>query len=612
MDKEIQDNKLYAMRHSTAHIMATAVRRLWPQAKLGVGPVIENGFYYDVDFGNDSVSQDDLAKIEKEMRKVIEEDQVFEIYELSMKDAQKWAKEAKQTYKLELLNDLNRSGTTVAKDLIPEEFGMVASGRGKITKVSFYRNGEFTDLCRGPHVASTGKVGVFKLTKVSGAYWRGNEKNPQLIRLYGVAFETEKDLKQYFTRLELAERNDHKRLGQKLEMFFFHETAPGMAYWLPKGVIVMNNLLEYWRQSQRESGYQEIVSPILNKKELYEISGHWEHYLDSMFIVNTLDNETYGLKPMNCPNAMIVYEFTSRSYKDLPLRLSDSDPIHRYELSGTLNGLLRARAFKQDDAHIFLREEQIRDEYERIFSLTERFYGLFGLDYSFRLGTRPDDFMGDPKVWETAEKELKTILNNSGRKFFVEEGDGAFYGPKIDILMKDALGRDWQMGTIQLDFHIPKNFRLSYVDENGKQKTPVVIHHVIYGAIDRFLAILIEHTAGNLPVWLAPEQIRLLTVNQEDSTVEFADTVLDKGKELGLRIEVDNSNESVGKKIRNAELMKVPYKVVIGEKEIKSGLLTPRVRKDISAGFKNDTLRVDSFLKTVKNESKSMVSKSSL
>jgi threonyl-tRNA synthetase len=603
---------LHAMRHSLAHIMATAITRLYPEVKLGIGPVVENGFYYDVDLGDTQLSEDDFAKIEAEMKKVVAEDQPFERFTMPVDEAITWAKDHHQPYKEELLNDLKRAGTTIAKDLNKEELGTVAAGDSQVDEVSFYRNGGFTDLCRGPHVASTGQVGAFKLMRVSGAYWRGKESNPQMQRVYGIGFASEKEVRQYLALLEEAKKRDHRKLGQELDLFFFHETAPGMPYWLPNGVVMYNELISFWREEHRKRNYQEIVSPLLNKSDLYVTSGHFDHYWDDMFTAKTEEDEEYGMKAMNCPNAMVVFKHKQRSYRELPLRLSDTDTLHRFEKSGTLNGLLRVREFRQDDAHIFVSEDQIRDEYQRVFEITELFYSIFGMEYSFRLGTRPDKFMGDPALWDRAETTLKAILEESGKDYFVEEGDGAFYGPKIDILMKDALGRPWQMGTIQLDFQQPLRFELKYTDKDGAEKTPIAIHRVIYGSLERFIGVLIEHLAGKFPVWLAAEQIRLITVNQEDKTVAFAQQIAEQAQTLGLRLTVDNDNESVGKKIRNAEVMKVPYSVVIGEKEIETGELTPRIRKDIAVSDESRSYTVEEFLKTVAHEAKSRVNKTSL
>ncbi len=603
--------ELHPMRHSLAHIMATAITRLWPEVKLGIGPVVENGFYYDIDLGDTKLSDENFSKIEAEMKKVIAEDQAFERFTKNIEEAIAWAQEAKQPYKEELLNDLKRAGTTVAKDLDADELGTIAEGDSKVEEVSFYRNGEFADLCRGPHVESTGKVGAFKLMRVSGAYWRGKESNPQMQRIYGVAFANEDDLKKYLIMLEEAKKRDHRKLGQELELFFFHETAPGMPYWLPNGVIMYNELVSFWREVHTERGYKEIVSPLLNKKELYQTSGHYDHYWSDMFTSETEDGELYGLKPMNCPNAMLVYKTKNRSYRDLPLRLSDTDTLHRYELSGALNGLFRVREFRQDDAHIFVTEEQIKEECKQIFEITELFYSIFGMSYSFRLGTRPEKFMGEPALWDKAEGMLKEVLEESKKEYFVEEGDGAFYGPKIDILMTDVLGRPWQMGTIQVDFQQPIRFGLKYTDKDGQEKTPVAVHRVIYGSLERFIGILIEHLGGKFPIWLAPEQARIITLNQETDIVDFAHTMADQARKLGVRVSVDSENESVGKKIRNAELMKIPYVAVVGPKEVESGELVPRIRKDIEVDVEHLPRTAYEFVKTIANEAKARINKTS-
>jgi len=609
----MNEDQLHAMRHSLAHITAQAVQHLWPEAKFGVGPVVENGFYYDIDLGDVTISESDFKRIEKEMRTIINKDYPFERTERSIDDALAWAEAAGQPYKTELLNDLRRDGTTSAKDLDGDVLGTTGVSENGVENVSFYTDGDFTDLCRGPHAESTGKVGAFKLMRVAGAYWRGKEGNPQMQRLYGVAFATKEKLAQYQMMLIEARKRDHRKLGQELDLFFFHETAPGMPYWLPNGVVLFNELVNFWREEHTKHDYQEIVSPLLNKSDLYKTSGHFDHYWEDMFTSKTDEGEEYGMKAMNCPNAMVVFKHKQRSYRDLPLRFGDTDTLHRNELSGTLNGLLRVREFRQDDAHIFVTEDQIKDEYERVLEITQKFYSIFGMDYSFRLGTRPDKFMGDVETWDRAESTLKDILGGSGKEFAIEEGDGAFYGPKIDIVMKDVLGRPWQMGTIQLDFQQPIRFDLKYTDNDGQEKTPIAIHRVIYGSLERFIGILIEHTAGNFPVWLAPEQVRIITVNQEEDTTEFAQKLLEEARELGLRIHVDNDNESVGKKIRNATLQKIPYTVVIGEKEIETGKLTPRIRTDLAVeGREEASYGVEQFFKSLEHETKGRVSKSSL
>lgn len=559
-------------RHSLAHILATAVLDMFPETKFGMGPAIQNGFYYDFDLPRTLIPED-LPLLENKMKEIIKANYPFERKEISKKDAIDHFKKAEQLYKVEILRDIKES------------------------QVSIYKTGPFVDLCTGPHIDSTGEIDSksFTLAKIAGAYWKGSEKNKMLQRIYGLAFNDKEKLAEYLKMLEEAQKRDHKILGPKLELFMFHETAPGMPYWLPKGLIILNELIDFWRKEHSERGYQEIKSPLINKKKLYEISGHWEHYRQNMFIAKTDENEIYALKPMNCPNAMVVYGSKPHSYRELPLRLSDTDTLHRNELSGTLNGLLRVREFSQDDAHIFITEDQIAEEYSRIFEITERFYSIFGIDYSFRLGTRPEKFMGDPATWDIAEKELEQILKKSNKKYFVLKGDGAFYGPKVDILMKDSLGRDWQMGTIQLDFQIPKRFSLKYIAKDGKEKTPIVIHRVIYGSLERFIGILIEHFAGALPVWLSPIQATVLTISE--AHVKYAQKIYQEIKQCNIRVICNTDNESVGKKIREAELQKIPYIIVIGDKEVRAKKIAIRERGDKTI----TVVSPEKFIKTALN-----------
>lgn len=580
-------DKLYPMRHSLAHIMATAVTKLYPGAKLGVGPVVDNGFYYDIDIDGVTISEKDFKQIEKEMRAVINRDEKFEKSEKAIDEAIKWAKDAKQPYKEELLNDLKRTGTTIAKDLDVDELGLAADGDAKIENVSFYTNGDFTDLCRGPHVESTGKVGAFKLMRVAGAYWRGKEGNPQMQRLYGVAFETQEELDRYLKMVELAKERDHKKLGREMELYFFDATSPGMAYWMPKGLMMKNLLVQYWRQYHKLHGYNEIASPLLNKKELFETSGHWQHYKDDMFLVEREPEEWWALKPMNCPNAMKFWLSKQRSYRDLPLRFSDTDLLHRDEVTGALNGLLRARVFTQDDSHNFVSEDQIKEEIERIIQIVRDFYGVFGIEDGVKLylSTRPEKFMGEIDVWDKAESELKAVLEKSGFEFGIKEADGAFYGPKIDIHLKDALDREWQCGTIQLDFQLPRKFNLTYVDKDGSEKTPVVIHRVIYGSLERFIGVITENFGGWYPFWFTPEQVRIVTINDTvDAYVKQVTDILDDVvlmapvKYNELRYTVDNRNESLGKKIREASKMKIPVQLVIGPQDAEAGEVSVRLQ----------------------------------
>lgn len=569
--------------------MAAAILELWPKSLLTLGPAIEDGFYYDVDFGDTKISDDELPKIEAKMHELVKTWKGFEKIAVTKEEALKDYKN--NPYKTELINGIE----------------------GEIT---YFESGKFADLCRGGHVDNPSKeLKYFKLLSVAGAYWRGDEKNKMLTRIYGTAFPSQKELDEFITLKAEAEKRNHKKLGRELELFIFHETAPGMAYWLPKGVVLYNELVNFWREEHKKYNYQEIVSPLLNKRALYETSGHWDHYEHNMFNMSIYEEEelkkikkekgyetamsqpvNYCLKPMNCPNAMVVFGFKTRTYKELPLKLGDTDTLHRREPSGTLNGLLRIREFRQDDAHIFVKEEQIKSQFEELFEITKKFYSVFGLEYSFRLGTRPKDFMGNPKVWDKAEKELKEILEKSGKKFTVLEGDGAFYGPKIDILMKDSLGRDWQMGTLQLDFQIPIRFDLKYSAEDGTQKTPVVIHRVIYGSLERFIGIITEHFAGNFPTWLTPVQVKVLPIAERH--LKYANKVFEKLKEAGIRVELDERNETLGNKIRNAQTEKVNYMLIIGDKEVETKTVTERAR----TGEQDGPFPVETFIKNIKEE----------
>ena len=547
---------LHVLRHSSAHVLAQAVCDLWPGTRYAIGPSIEDGFYYDLELPG-PISETDLPKIEDRMREIAAEDQPFVREELSRAEALE--RFGDQPFKREIVETL--------------EAGEVAGGE----TVTVYRNDGWSDLCLGPHVPSTGRLGAFTLTKLAGAYWRGDETGTMLTRIYGTAWALQDDLDAYLRRLEEAEKRDHRKLGKELELFHLDRTAPGMPYWLPRGLRILNELLAFWREEHEQRGYQEISAPLVNEKSLWETSGHWEHFKDDMFVIPEDEQTTYGLKPMNCPNAMVVFNLKSRSYRELPLRLSDCDTLHRNERSGTLHGLLRVRRFTQDDAHIFITEDQVEEEYERIFEICDRFYGVFGLTYRLRLSTRPDHFLGDVETWDRAESALRRILERRDGGFDVEEGGGAFYGPKIDIDMEDVLGRPWQMGTIQLDFQLPRRFECTYTDATGERRTPVVVHRVIYGSLERFIAILIEHTAGNFPLWLSPEQVRLVPVAERH--VAHATSLAQRFREAGLRPFVDDGDETVGKKVRSAQLAKAPYVLVIGDKEIESGELTVRDRE---------------------------------
>lgn len=589
--------KLEHIRHSLAHLLAAAVLELYPDTKLTLGPAIETGFYYDFDFKNADgdtppsssplkrgggrggvrISEEDLPRIEQRMREIVKTWKGFAGKEVSEKEARNLFKN--NPYKLELIDEIVKKGE----------------------KITLYTSGNFTDLCRGGHVddAKEMRSAGWKLDRIAGAYWRGDEKNKMLTRIYGLAFESKEVLEAYEKMREEAEKRDHKKLGRELGLYMFHETAPGMPYWLPKGLIVYNELVNFWRKEHRAHGYKEIASPLVNKAELWKTSGHWEHYKDDMFIADMGENEIYGIKPMNCPNAMLVFQSMQVSYKDLPLRLSDTDRLHRYERSGTLNGLLRCRSFQQDDSHNFISEDLIADEYAHIFEVCKKFYGIFNLSYSFRLGTRPKAFLGEKATWDKAEKALKKILDSSDIAYTIAEEDGAFYGPKVDILMKDSLGRDWQMGTIQLDFQQPARFGLEYTDKDGKKKTPVVVHRVIYGSLERFIGILVEHTAGAFPFWLAPVQVKVLPVSERflayakkvHEELLATDLPAPGGGQAGIRSELDESNETLGKKVRTAKLEKVPYWIVVGEKEEKEKTITLDDR-----GGKKETISISEVI----------------
>jgi threonyl-tRNA synthetase len=622
---EKQDN-LYAMRHSLAHILATAVTRLWPEVKLGVGPVVDNGFYYDIDLGDEKLSEEDFERIEAEMRNVISENQMFEHAMKPILVAKQWAEKTNQPYKLELLNDLERDGTTIAKELDSSVMGLPAGIAGStgmhaevVTEVSFYKNGSFIDLCRGPHLESTGKVGAFKLMRVAGAYWRGKESNPQMQRVYGVGFATEKELRVYLSMLEEAKKRDHRKLGQELDLFVFSDlVGQGLPLWTPRGTALKNELDRFVQDLRDEVGFEQVSIPHITKKELYEASGHWEKFKNELFRITTREGHEFAMKPMNCPHHTQIYASQPRSYRDLPIRYRESTMVYRDEQSGELGGLSRVRGITQDDAHIFCRTSQVEQEAYKLWDIIESFYMVTGFtELTYRLSTHDPDNMegysGDPVKWESTVEQLKNILKSKvGDNYVVGVGEAAFYGPKIDFMAKDAIGREHQVATIQLDFNQPEGFDLTCTNEQSEDERIVMLHCAVMGSQERFLSVYIEHTAGKFPVWCAPEQVRLLSVNQEDATTEFVETLRKKARRLGLRVAVDNSNESVGKKIRAAEMAKVPYTVVIGEKEIGGGELTPRIRKDLAVSEVAKSYTVDEFLKTIENEAASRVSKSSL
>ena len=556
------------VRHSAAHVLAQAVLRLYPGAKYAIGPPIEDGFYYDFDVER-PFTPEDLERIEAEMRSIISANQRFERDEIDRDEGLDLF--ADQPYKKEIIE-----GVAEGAEALEQQ-----GAEGEV--ISIYRNThdgsvDFVDLCRGPHVPGTGRIKAVKLMRAAGAYWRGDERKPMLQRIYGTAWESKDALDAYLHRLAEAERRDHRRLGRDLELFHLDPTAPGMPYWLPNGLRVLNELLAFWRAEHESRGYQEISSPLINDKSLWETSGHWEHFKDDMFLIPVDENTTYALKPMNCPNAMIVFNLKPRSYRDLPLRLSDADILHRFERSGTLHGLLRVRRMQQDDAHIFISHDQIADEYERIFDICDRFYGVFGLEYKLRLGTRPEGFLGDLETWERAEATLRRILDRrvGPEGYIVEEGGAAFYGPKIDIVMHDAIGRPWQTGTIQLDFQLPRRFDCLYTDSEGSRRTPAVIHRVIYGTLERFVGILIENFAGAFPTWLSPVQAVVIPIAERHN--DYAEKVAGHLGETGARVEVDLSTDTMGAKIRRHQLHKVPYMLVVGDREVAGSTVSVRRR----------------------------------
>jgi threonyl-tRNA synthetase len=615
------DDNLYAMRHSLAHIMATAIQDLWPEVKLGVGPVVENGFYYDVDLGDAQLSEDDFPRIEAKMQEIIKSAQPFEHFTMPILEAVQWAREYNQPYKEELLNDLQREGTTVAKDLNVALMGLPAGIVGStapqmVTEVSFYRNGDFTDLCRGPHVESTDKVGAFKLMRVAGAYWRGKEGNPQMQRVYGVAFATPKELRQHLDMLEEAKKRDHRRLGKELDLFTFSDlVGAGLPLFTPRGTVIREEVGRFTQELREKVGFTRVWTPVIAKTDLYKASGHWDKFGDELFLVKSQEtSDEFVLRPMNCPHHVQLFASQPRSYRDMPIKYMENAGDYRDEKTGELHGLSRLRSFTQDDSHAFVAESQIKQVATELVEASREMYGIFGMDLKFRLSFRDDGdgYLGEKELWAKAQGQLEELAKENGLDYYIEEGEAAFYGPKIDFMATDAIGRNWQVATVQFDFVQPQRFKLEYTAEDGTQQQPVMVHCALLGSIERFLSVYIEHTAGKFPVWCAPEQVRVLSVNQEESTVAFVEGLREQGRALGLRITTDNSNESVGKKIRAAEMWKVPYTLVIGEKEMGGGELTPRIRKDLAVSDEATSYTAEEFLKTVANEAKSRVSKTSL
>ena len=562
---------LQVYRHTAAHVLAQAVKSIYPTCKLAIGPTIENGFYYDIDFKT-PISQEDLSKIETEMQKIIDSNLPVERFTLPREDAIKLMTKYSEKYKVELIKDL------------PEG-----------EEISFYKQGGFTDLCRGPHLPSTGKIKAFKLTSIAGAYWRGNEKNKMLTRIYGTAFAKKDEMKAYFTMLEEAKKRDHTKLGRELGLFALMNEGKGFPFFLPKGMVLKNILIDYWRQIHTREGYVEVQTPIILNRSLWETSGHWDHYKDNMYTTK-IDGEDCAIKPMNCPGGMLIYKMAPHSYKDLPIRMGELGLVHRHEKSGQLHGLMRVRCFTQDDAHIFMLPEQITDEIKGVVRIINEVYTLFGFKYHVELSTRPEDSMGSDEDWETATSALREALDELHLPYVVNEGDGAFYGPKIDFHLTDSIGRTWQCGTIQLDFQLPQRFEAEYTGEDGQKHRPIMIHRVVFGSIERFIGILIEHYAGKFPVWLSPVQVKILPVS--DKSADYAKEVEAALKAQGLRAETDMRNEKIGYKIREAQLEKLPYMLIIGDKEKEEGTVAVRMREKGDVG----AMPLADFVAKVKKE----------
>lgn len=556
--------------HSSSHVMAQAVKRLFPEVKLAIGPAIDEGFYYDFE-REESFSPSDLEKIEKEMAKIIAEDYAFTRQDISRLEALRDLEEQNELYKVELVQDL------------PED-----------ANISFYKQGEFTDLCAGPHIPSTGKIKAFKLTSLAGAYWRGDERNKMLQRIYGISFPKKSMLDEYLARIEEAKKRDHRKLGKELDLFSLHEEGPGFPFFHPKGMVLWNILIDFWRREHIKRGYQEIKTPIILNEQLWRRSGHWDHYKENMYFTK-IDEMDYAVKPMNCPGSILMYKTHSHSYRDLPIRLGELGIVHRHEKSGVLHGLMRVRCFTQDDAHIFMMPSQIEDEILGVIDLVDYFYKIFGFEYNVELSTRPEDSMGSDELWEQATSALQKALEKKGMPYKINEGDGAFYGPKIDFHLKDSLGRTWQCGTIQLDFQMPERFDLTYIGPDGEKHRPVMIHRVVFGSIERFIGILIEHYGGAFPVWLAPVQARILPISEKH--LDYGGQVKQRLEEAGIRVELDERNEKIGYKIRDAQVQKVPYMLIVGDKEASENTVSVRVREKGDIGQKT----IESFIEEVKS-----------
>ena len=585
----MNEEKLHAMRHSLAHITAAAVRRLWPEAKFGVGPVVENGFYYDIDLGERKISEQDFNKIEKTMRRIIAESQDFEQFTMPIDEAISWANENSQPYKEELLNDLKRSGTTVAKDLDASEMGTITDGDAALEEVGFYKNGDFTDLCRGPHVTNTKEVGAFKLLRVAGAYWRGNEKNPQMQRLYGVAFATQEELDSHLAMLEEARLRDHRRLGRELDLYTMSPlVGAGLPLFTPRGTVLREKVAQFSNQLREAKGFTKVWTPNITKTALYEASGHWAKFGDELFLVTSQEtDDKMALKPMNCPHHTQIYASQPRSYRDMPVRFLETTTDYRDEKTGELGGLNRVRSLTQDDSHVFARPDQIEQEIDGLLASARELYETINMQLRVRLSYRDDSdqYLGDSALWESAQGQLKSAVEKNGLSYFEEEGEAAFYGPKIDFMATDAIGREHQVATVQLDFVQPDRFELEYTAEDGSKARPVMIHCALLGSIERFLSVFIEHTGGWFPFWAAPEQIRILTIN--DTVMDYVARIeaqLSEGvlmkpvKYNEVRFTVDGRNESLGKKIREATTMKIPVQLIVGPKDVEANEVSVRTQ----------------------------------
>jgi threonyl-tRNA synthetase len=560
-DENIRD----AYRHTSSHIMAQAIKRIWPEAKLAIGPSIDNGFYYDFDMEH-KITEEDLLKIQKEMKRIIQANIPLERFELPRDEAINKMEALGEDYKVELIRDL------------PEDVAL-----------SFYQQGDFVDLCAGPHMASTGTIKAIKLTGVAGAYWRGDSSKKMLQRIYGTSFPSQEELDAHLARLEEAKKRDHRKIGKEMDLFAIFEEGPGFPFFLPKGMVIRNELENFWRKLHRDNGYEEIKTPLILNEELWHTSGHWDHYQDNMYFTK-IDEENFAVKPMNCPGAMLVYGRTMHSYRDLPIRMGELGQVHRHELSGALHGLMRVRTFTQDDAHIFMMPEQIKDEIKGVIDMIDYVYNLFGFKYHIELSTQPEDSMGTKEEWDIATDSLREAMEEKGLPYVINEGDGAFYGPKLDFHLEDSIGRTWQCGTIQLDFQMPQRFDITYIGADGEKHRPVMIHRVIFGSVERFIGILTEHFAGKFPLWLAPVQVKLLTVTEKFN--DYASQVGQKLKEAGLRVEIDLRNEKIGYKLREARNERASYIGVIGERETEAGTLSLRSSKEGELG----EMPVDEFL----------------